>query len=67
MPLGPKIKPTADDVRNAWKTLKQRAADGDPMSCALVISLANPSKTKQSSYEMIDTKIAELNASFQTA
>lgn len=61
MPKATKIKPTIHDVNNAWRTLKQKASEGDPVACGLVIQLSLPGKPpKANPWAHIDAKIAQL-------
>ena len=47
-----KTTPTAKEVRQAWKTIKERADGGDLQACEILIRL-NQQTTKQNAIQAI--------------
>ena len=52
MPRARKLEPTAADIRQAWKTIKQRADDGDLQACEILIRF-NQQTTKRNALNAI--------------
>ena len=52
MPRARKLEPTAADIRQAWKTIKERADGGDLQACEILIRL-NQQSAKQNAIQTV--------------